>query len=195
MNVSDNLTWYQEEWGGGCHSLLPCTSKGCFRTGVPCYCLLWCDFVTFAIFNRRGSSSWKTTLWTSWSIWAGFVRLSIHNQVFFFLIKTHRERGSSNPSSGPLPFSFSHFCDKMFNVFLKKRGFFFGLVRGRPFVRLNRQTVVVVFFLYSYIVKIFTVVAHAQFSHLFSWLYSSLILNWSNLLNFMVVITRSPPYL
>ena len=93
MNVSDNLTWYQEEWGGGCHSLLPCTSKGCFRTGVPCYCLLWCDFVTFAIFNRRGSSSWKTILWTSWSIWAGFVRVSILNQVFFLdkkLKKTHR---------------------------------------------------------------------------------------------------------
>ena len=116
-------------------------------------------------------------------------------KFFFFLIKTHRERGGSNPSSRPLPFALSHFCDKKFNVFLKKWGFFFGLVRGRPFVRLNRQTVVVVFFLYSYIVKIFTVVAHAQFSHLFSWLYSSLILNWSNLLNFMVVITRSPPYL
>lgn len=95
---------------------------------------------------------------------------SLYSQssFFFFLIKTHRERGGSNPSSRPLPFALSHFCDKMFNVFLKKRGFFFGLVRGRPFVRLNRQTVVVFFLLCSYIVKIFTVVAHAQFSHLFS---------------------------
>ena len=87
LNVSDNLTWYQEEWGRGCHSLLSWTSKGCIRTGIPSYCLLWCDFVTFAIFNRRGSSSWKTTLWTSWSIWAGLVYRSIHNQVFFFLNK------------------------------------------------------------------------------------------------------------
>ena len=114
-------------------------------------------------------------------------------KFFFFLIKTHRERGGSNPSSRPLPFALSHFCDKMFNVFLKKMSFFFfGLVRGRPFVRLNHQTVVVVFLLCSFIVII---VAHAQFLHFFSWLYSSLILNWSNLLNFMVAITRSPPYL
>lgn len=120
---------------------------------------------------------------------------SLYSQssFFFFLIKTHRERGGSNPSSRPLPFALSHFCDKMFNVFLKKMSFFFfGLVRGRPFVRLNHQTVVVVFLLCSFIVII---VAHAQFLHFFSWLYSSLILNWSNLLNFMVVITRSPPYL
>ena len=54
-------------------------------------------------------------------------------KFFFFLIKTHRERGGSNPSSRPLPFALSHFCDKMFNVFLKKMSFFLWFSARKTF--------------------------------------------------------------
>ena len=118
--------------------------------------------------------------------------VSLFTIKFFFLIKTHRERGGSNPSSRPLPFALSHFCDKMFNVFLKKWVFFLWFSARKTLCTFESSNSCCCFLLCSFIVII---VAHAQFLHFFSWLYSSLILNWSNLLNFMVVITRSPPYL
>lgn len=114
------------------------------------------------------------------------VSLSLYSQSSFFLIKMWKKRIGKEEVRILLRGLFlllsPTFVTKCLTSSLKNEFFFFGLVRWRPFVRLNRQTAVVVFLLCSCIVIIFTVVAHAQFSHFSSRLYSSLILNWSNLL-------------